>query len=104
MLNPDITRQRILEECEKARQWGFATICVAPYYVKDAAQALLGTNVAVCSAVGFPHGCMSTKAKLADVKECILMGAAEIDVAINMLAVKSGNMYDARSEFEQVMN
>lgn len=104
MLNPDITRQKILEECQKAIQWGFATICVAPYYVGDAAAALLGTGVAVCSAVGFPHGAVSTKGKLADLKECILNGAAEVDVAMNILAVKSGDLDAVKSEFDQVMN
>lgn len=104
MLNPDITRQKILEECAKAIHWGFATICVAPYYVGDAAGALVGTGAVVCSAVGFPHGAVSTKGKLADLKECILNGAAEIDVAMNILAVKSGDLDAVKSEFEQVMN
>lgn len=104
MLNPDITRQKILEECEKAIHWGFATICVAPYYVGDAAGALLGTGVAVCSAVGFPHGAVTTKGKLADLKECIMNGASEIDVAMNILAVKSGDLDAVKSDFEQVMN
>jgi deoxyribose-phosphate aldolase len=104
MLAPDITRKKILEECANSIQYGFATICVAPYYVADAAQALLGTRVGVCSAVGFPHGAISTKGKIEDLKECILMGASEVDVALNMLAVKSGDMDAARRDLDQVMN
>jgi deoxyribose-phosphate aldolase len=104
MLAPDITRKKILEECANSAQWGFAAICVAPYYVGDAAQALLGTGVAVCSAVGFPHGAISLNGKIADLKECILQGASEVDVSLNMLAVKSGDMDAARRDLDQVMN
>ena len=104
MLAPEITRNKILEECAVCARWGFAAICVAPYYVADAAEALLGTNVAVCSAVGFPHGAISLSGKIADIKECILQGASEVDVSLNMLAVKSGDMDAARRDFFEVMN
>jgi len=104
MLVPDITRQKILEECGKALRYGFATIVVPPYYVADAAQALLGSQVAVCTAVGFPHGAITSKAKAEDIKECILMGAREIDVALNMQAVKSGNLDAARRDIELALD
>jgi len=104
MLAPDITRKKILGECANSVTYGFAAICVAPYYVADAAQALLGTNVAVCSAVGFPHGAISAKGKIADLKECILLGAGEVDVSLNMLAVKSGDMDAAKRDLDQVIN
>jgi deoxyribose-phosphate aldolase len=104
MLAPDITREKILKECANSAQYGFAAICVAPYYVADAVQALLGTSVAVCSAVGFPHGAISLQGKIADLKECILMGAGEVDVSLNMLAVKSGDMDAARRDLDQVIS
>lgn len=104
MLAPDITRKKILEECAVCAQWGFAAICVAPYYVPDAAQALLGTGVAVGSAVGFPHGAISLKGKIADLKECILQGAREVDVSLNMLAVKSGDMDAAKRDLGEMVN
>jgi len=104
LLVPDIKRQKILDECAAAIQYGFATVVVSPYYVPDAAEALLGTRVAVCTAVGFPYGTITAKAKTEDVKQCILMGASEIDVAVNMQAVKSGNMDEARREFDLIMN
>ena len=64
---------------------------------------LTGSTVAVGTAVGFPHGCMSTAAKLAELRECIANGAQEIDVALNNLAIKSGKLEEAREELEQVL-
>ena len=104
LLVPDIARPKILEECAKAIQYGFATVCVPPYYVADAAQALLGTRVLVCTAVGFPHGAITTRAKIEDVKECIRLGAAEIDVALNMQAAKSGNMDELKRDLDLVVD
>lgn len=101
LLNPDISLQKILDECAQARRYCVAAVCVAPYYVGAASDALRGCGVKVGTAVGFPHGCMSAAAKLADVRDCIACGAQEIDVSVNILAVKSGNFDDARREFEE---
>ncbi|MDR3353739.1 MAG: deoxyribose-phosphate aldolase [Synergistaceae bacterium] len=102
LLNPDTSMDKILKECANARRYCVAAVCVAPYYVSAAADALRGSGVKVCAAVGFPHGCMSAAAKLAEVKDCIKNGADEIDAAVNILAVKSGRMADAREDFEQI--
>ena len=91
LLNADTTRRVILEECAKARKYGVGAVCVSPYYTVDAAKVLQGSDVAVCSAVGFPQAAMSFKAKIADIKDCLFAGATEIDFAINILAVKSGD-------------
>ncbi|MEA5003729.1 MAG: deoxyribose-phosphate aldolase [Christensenella sp.] len=104
LLNPDMTEEKLLEECLVARRCCVAAVCVAPYYVSAAAQALRGSGVAVCAAIGFPHGAMSGAAKIAEARECIRNGATELDVAVNILAVKSGHMADARAELEQVMD
>ena len=103
LLNPDTTLDTIMRECAVARRVGCAAVCVAPYYVSAAKIALFGSNVVVGTAVGFPHGCMSTAAKLAELQECIANGAKEIDVALNNLAIKSGKMDDAKKELEQVL-
>lgn len=102
LLNPDVSLAKIREECAQARRYCVAAVCVAPYYIAEAREILSGSGVKVGTAVGFPHGCMSTAAKLADVRDCVVSGAQEIDVAVNILAVKSGNFDDARREFEQV--
>lgn len=101
LLNPDITLDKIQKECVLARKYAVAAVCVAPYYVPAAVEILQGSVVKVSTAVGFPHGCMSQAAKLAELKEAISNGATEIDLAINNLAVKSGHLDVARRELEQ---
>ncbi|MDR1481996.1 MAG: deoxyribose-phosphate aldolase [Synergistaceae bacterium] len=102
LLNPDISLDRILAECANARRYRAAAVCVAPYYVSAAADALRGSGVRVCAAIGFPHGCLSAASKLTETRECVKNGADELDVAINILAVKSGRIADAMDDFEQV--
>ena len=94
LLNPDTTLETIERECAVARKYSVAAVCVAPYYVPAAREILLGSPVAVGTAIGFPHGCMSQAAKLAELRECMANGATEVDVALNVLAIKSGQVDD----------
>ena len=71
LLNPDTTLETIERECAVARKYSVAAVCVAPYYVPAAREILLGSPVAVGTAIGFPHGCMSQAAKLAELSECM---------------------------------
>ena len=91
LLNPDICLSGIKKGCEEARQYGFANVCVSPYYVSFAAQALKGSGVAVCAPVGFPQGAASTNAKCAEIREAIMNGATELDVCLMYTAIKSGD-------------
>lgn len=104
LLNPDISKKKIAEECMLARKYGLANVCVSPYYVYTAAEIMRGSSVAVCAPVGFPHGAASTAAKICEIRECIKNGATELDVAMNILAVKSGELADARADLEQMVN
>jgi len=99
LLTAGLTRESLLEECRVARTVFAAAVCVAPYYVADAVKALAGSPVAVCAAVGFPNAFLSTEAKVADVRSCIMHGASEIDLAINVAAVKSGDLPRAERDF-----
>lgn len=101
LLAPDTTLEKIQTECAVARKYAVAAVCVAPYYVPVAAELLQGSVVKVSTAVGFPHGCISQAAKLADIKEAISNGATEIDLAMNNLAIKSGHLEVARRELEE---
>lgn len=103
LLNPDTTLEKIKAECAVARKYSVAAVCVAPYYVPAAREELLGSPVAVGTAIGFPHGCMSQSAKLAELRECMANGATEIDVAINVLAIKSGRLDVAQRELEELV-
>lgn len=103
LLNPDTTLDKIRTECGVARKYAVAAVCVAPYYVAEAREVLLGSPVAVGTAIGFPHGCMSQAAKLAELRECMANGATEVDVALNVLAIKSGRLDIAQREIEEIV-
>lgn len=103
MLNPDTTEDTIRKGCQLARKYAIAAVCVAPYYVPLAKELLAGSPVRVGTAIGFPHGCMSQKAKLAELREALDNGAEEIDVALNMLAIKSGRLLAAQQELEELI-
>lgn len=99
LLNVGLTVEALRDECRLARQMQVATVCVAPYYVAEAVEMLKGSCVAVCAAVGLPSAFISTEAKAADVRSCVMYGAAEIDLAINIAAVKSGDIKKAEKDF-----
>lgn len=103
LLNPDTSASKIRQGCDEARQYGFANVCVSPYYVSMAKEWLRGCNVGICVPVGFPHGAASTKAKCAEIREAILNGATELDVSLQIVAIKSGD-FDAveKDLFEMV--
>jgi deoxyribose-phosphate aldolase len=102
LLDPAITRKKIIAECETAAVCGIAAVVVSPYYVDCAAHVLAKSGVAVCSAAGFPHGACSAAAKSAELRECMRRGAAEMDVAVNALAIKSGETDAARRELQEL--
>ena len=103
MLNPDTSEDTIRKGCALARKYAIAAVCVAPYYVPLAKELLTGSTVKVGTAIGFPHGCMSQRAKLAELRECTENGAEEIDVALNVLAIKSGRRMEAQRELEELL-
>ncbi len=100
VLNPDMTEERIRTACNEAAACGLANVCVSPYFVPLAAELLAGSGVKVCTVVGFPHGAESRRAKEAEVREAILNGAQELDVAMNILAIKSGKSDEALQELK----
>lgn len=104
VLNPDMTEQRIIQACKDARECLLANVCVSPYFVSLAADYLRGSGVKVCTVVGFPHGAASTAAKMAEAREAIKNGAEELDVAMNILAIKSGKNDDALRDLCEVVN
>lgn len=89
LLKPDATREEIVRICQEARQHHFATVCVNSAYVKLAADLLRGSSTKPITVVGFPLGAMSCTAKAFEAKEAILAGAQEIDMVINLGALKS---------------
>lgn len=91
LLKPDATADQIKKLCEEARQYNFASVCVNPGWVKTAADLLRGSPVKVCSVVGFPLGANTTETKVLETRRAIREGAGEIDMVINIGAMKGGD-------------
>lgn len=102
ILKPDCTLEDIKGVCEEAKTHGFFSVCIPPFYVKDAAQLLEGTSVKVGTVVGFPMGYASTPAKVEEIKRAIDDGADEVDAVVNICAVKSGNWNYVRNDIESM--
>lgn len=91
LLKPDATQDQIAQLCYEARKNGFAAVCVNPTYVKLCSQLLQGTPVAVCTVVGFPLGATPPEVKAYESQQAIDDGATEVDMVINIGALKSGD-------------
>jgi deoxyribose-phosphate aldolase len=90
LLKPEATREQIKKLCEEAVRFGFASVCVNPWNVAQAAELVRGSDVKVCTVVGFPLGATLPQAKIYETEEAIKLGAQEIDMVINVGALKSG--------------
>lgn len=93
ILKADATKDAVLKICREAREYGFKSVCVNSYYTALAAKELAGSDVKVCTVVGFPLGQMSAAAKAAETRIAVADGAQEIDMVINVGALKDGD-YD----------
>jgi len=102
-LGPAVTPAEIIRLCQEAKTYGFATVCVAPIYVALAKEQLQGTNVGVCTVVGFPFGTHTMLTKALEAKEAVLLGATEIDMVLNIGALRAGNLAYAQAEVKQVV-
>jgi deoxyribose-phosphate aldolase len=93
LLKPDATRNDIMKLCEEGAGYGFASVCINPTWVREAACALRGTGVKVCTVIGFPLGANASDTKVWEARRAIFDGAGELDMVINIGALKSGD-YD----------
>ncbi|MCZ7670610.1 MAG: deoxyribose-phosphate aldolase [Chloroflexi bacterium] len=94
LLKPEATQAQIVQLCAEARAYHFASVCVNPVHVKLCAQLLRGSDVATCTVVGFPLGANGTAVKVYETQVAVADGAAEIDMVINIGALKGAN-YEA---------
>jgi len=102
LLKPDATRTEIEHLCQEAAQFKFATVCVNPAWVATAARLLAGSGVGVCSVVGFPLGATTADVKSYETRRAIFDGAREIDMVINVGALKSGDLHVVERDIEAV--
>ncbi|MBC7084277.1 MAG: deoxyribose-phosphate aldolase [Firmicutes bacterium] len=103
LLKPDATRDQIVKLCEEAKQYGFASVCVNPANVSLAASLLKGTPVKVCTVIGFPLGATTPTAKAIETRDAIANGATEVDMVINVGALKSGDYDLVKRDIEAVV-
>jgi len=89
LLKPDATQDEIAQLAYEAGKYGFASVCVNPSYVKLCSDLLKGSDVVICTVVGFPLGATSTEAKVFEAQKAVRDGATEVDMVINVGALKS---------------
>ena len=102
LLQPS-TWEEIKQICDDAMEYGTASVCIPPSYVKQAAEYMNG-KMAVCTVIGFPNGYMTTAAKEFETKDALANGASEIDMVINIGALKSGQNELVESDIKAVVD
>jgi deoxyribose-phosphate aldolase len=103
LLKPDATAAQIRKLCQEARKYGFATVCVNPCWVQLAAAELAGSEVKVCTVVGFPLGATNTEVKMLETEIAIRNGAREIDMVANDGALLSGDLETVKRDIDGVV-
>lgn len=103
ILKAEATRQDVLKVCAEAREYGFASVCVNPYWVPLAAHQLAGSGVKVCTVVGFPLGATSTESKVNEAVSAIRQGAGEIDMVLNIGELRSGDFESVKVDIAAVV-
>lgn len=103
LLKPESTFSDIVRLCVEAKQYKFATVCVNPYWVRDAAAQLAGSAVGITTVIGFPLGASSTAAKTNEASDAIAAGATEIDMVLNVGALKSGRFEEVEKDVHSVV-
>lgn len=104
LLKPEASRGDIRGLCGEALHFGFAAVCVNPWNVPEAAELLSGSGVRVCAVVGFPLGATLPLVKVFEAEEAIKLGAREIDMVINIGALKSGDAQSFNADIRGVVH
>lgn len=100
LLKQDATAEQIDQLCREAAEYHFASVCVNPYYVARCVKNLKDTGVKVCTVIGFPLGATTTESKVFEALQAVKSGAQEIDMVMNVSAMKSKNFKGIESEIQ----
>lgn len=103
LLKADATTEQITKLCNEAKEYNFASVCVNTCYVPLCKKLLAGTDVNVCCVVGFPLGAMDTEAKAYEAKLAVAKGATEVDMVINIGALKENNIDYVTNDIKAVV-
>lgn len=104
LLRPDATATEIDTMCEEALEYGFASVCINPTWVKRASESLRGSEVKVCTVIGFPLGATPPEIKAMEARRALRDGAREVDMVINVGALKSGDTALVLTDIEKVVD
>ncbi len=104
LLKPEATKEDITKLVEEAKEYGFASVCVNPYWVAHCYEQLKNTDVKVCTVIGFPLGATSTEAKVSETKRAIEDGATEVDMVINIGLLKSNEDEAVQADIAAVVD
>ena len=101
-LSKTATAEDIMKLCEEAKKYHFPTVCIPPYYVKAASEYLKGSTTEVCTVIGFPNGYNTTETKQYEAIDALHNGAKEIDMVININALKNKDYDYVKDEIETI--
>ncbi|MCZ8536077.1 deoxyribose-phosphate aldolase [Paenisporosarcina quisquiliarum] len=104
LLKPEATKEQVEKLCAEAKEYTFASVCVNPTWVKTSAELLTGTPVKVCTVIGFPLGASTPETKAFETTDAINNGAGEIDMVLNVGALKSQDLDLVKRDVEAVVN
>lgn len=104
LLKPEATKEMIEKLCSEAKEYNFFSVCVNPYYVKTAKEELEGSNVKIATVIGFPLGSTPKEVKAFEASEAIKNGADELDMVINIGALKDGDYTTVEEDIKAVVN
>jgi deoxyribose-phosphate aldolase len=102
LLKPDASEKEVKKLCDEAKEYGFAAVCIPPYFVRKCKQWLQGTPVKIATVVGFPMGYSHTPAKVEEARRAIDEGADEIDMVLNIIALKADDTNYLKNELTSV--
>lgn len=103
ILKADATKEQIIKVCEEAREYQFCSVCINPAWVKEASARLKGSDVKVCTVIGFPLGATTSAVKAFETKDAIENGAEEVDMVINIGKLKDGDLDYVEEDIKAVV-
>jgi len=103
ILKPEATVEGVKKICKEAIEYGFASVCINPFYTKLVSEELKGTDIKTCVVIGFPLGANTKEVKAFEANQAIELGAQEVDMVINVGALKDKNYEVVREDIEAVV-
>ena len=102
LLKADATKEEIIALCKESKAYSFKSVCINPSFIELAKKELEGSDVLVCTVIGFPLGAMTTEAKVFEAKDAVNKGADEVDMVINISKLKDGDDEYVYNEIRQI--